>query len=79
MRKKSTATKKGTVAHKSKSAVRKIKPRASTDDVFRLLKAVNEITLKRIEDRLHSHDLTVLDRLSDIIVTVHAIKRRVGA
>ena len=59
MQKKSTATKKGTVAHKSKSAVRKIKPRASTDDVFRLLKAVNEITLKRIEDRLHSHDLTV--------------------
>jgi hypothetical protein len=73
MQKKSPATRK-TVGRKPKSAVR-----ASTDDVFRLLKAVNEVTLKRIEDRLHSHDLTVLDRLSDIILTVNAIKRKVGA
>jgi hypothetical protein len=76
MQKRSTATKKSVAR---KSASRKSKPRASTDDVFRLLKAVNEVTLKRMEDKLIDHDLTVLRRLNDIILDVAAIKRKVGA
>ena len=66
---------------------------ATTDDVFNLLKAVNEITLKRMEDKSDANaatnaaTLVELDGKLDAIgqglralsVAVEAIRNKVGA
>jgi hypothetical protein len=38
---------------------------ASTDDVFNLLKAVNEVTLKRMEDKADAINAVTLKRMED--------------
>ena len=85
MPKRSTAAKKP-VALKAakkpvplKAALRKPKPRYSTDDVFQLLRDVNRVTLKRIEDKIDYKFQYVFQRCTDIELPVLAIKSKVGA
>jgi hypothetical protein len=49
---------------------------ATTDDVFNLLNAVNQVTLKRMEDLLNAVNATTLGRIED---EIKAIKAKVGA
>ena len=49
---------------------------ATTDDVFTLLKAVNEVTLKRMEDQVKAVNEVTLKRMENEIL---AIKTKVGA
>jgi len=49
---------------------------ATTDDVFNLLKSVNEVTLKRIEDLLNAVNSTTLSRMEG---EIKSIQTKVGA
>jgi hypothetical protein len=48
---------------------------ATTDDVFNLLKVVNEVTLKRIEDLITVNSVT-LKRIEDLVNSVDAVTLR---
>jgi allophanate hydrolase subunit 1 len=45
---------------------------ATTDDVFNLLKAVNEVTLKRMEEQTKANSAT-LKRIEDLINAVNSV------
>jgi hypothetical protein len=49
---------------------------ATIDDVFNLLKSVNEVTLKRMEDLLNAMNLTTRGRME---VEIKSIQAKVGA
>jgi hypothetical protein len=54
---------------------KKSKPASwSTDDVYTLLKAVNEVTLRRMEDKLDRLALDVQNRAGDAANTAHRIE-----
>jgi hypothetical protein len=46
---------------------------ATTDEILNLLKAVNEITLKRIEDKVDAVNAITLKRIEDKVDAVNAI------
>jgi hypothetical protein len=46
---------------------------ATTDDVFNLLKAVNEVTLKRMEDQINAINSVTLKRMEDLINAVNSV------
>ena len=86
MQRKTAATKKS-APRKSKSVP---KPKAvswSTDDVYNLLKAVNEQTLKRIEDYAKAAYTQIVERTSRLEINflnqmkqdIREIKTKVGA
>ncbi len=56
---------------------------ATTDDVFNLLKAVNERTLKRMEDKTDAINAVTLKRMEERLVAMHVtvdrIAEKVGA
>ena len=75
-----TTTKSKSAALKSKAA--KSKASWSTDDVYNLLKAVNEITLRRMEDkedRIKETVARVNNWVNSILSTVDRIEQTLGA
>ena len=73
MQKKAAAIKKS-AARKSKSFPKGKAASWSTDDVYNLLKAVNEITLKRMEDKNDRFSLDARNGIGDASSTGHRIE-----
>ena len=74
MLQKSLARKKS-AARKSKSFPKGMAASWSTDDVYNLLKAVNEVTLKRMEDAINGNRRYIVD-LHNKLVNDHLLPMR---
>jgi hypothetical protein len=49
------------------------RPMATIDDVHKLLKAVNEVTLKRMEDKTDAINSVTLKRMEDLISAINTV------